>query len=177
MDDLVRAVVLVAAAIACQGQGPDAALAAAPRFAQWASGLRVVVETGEWTVHQDPAAGAPRRTVITEGGAVQLPDDMQVTDKIRAFDAKNNVIPGTSFTFTPADPAIVTVVTGEVDLDGKLSFTVVAGNPGSTTVDVSDIAGSFRYTLAYDVTTAEVARVEVEEGVPVHQPGFEPPVG
>lgn len=159
------AAVLAAALVAGPGATPDQVEEYASRLIALVEDRRVRLHVGQWTYKQaDPHQRRP--TEITSGGAVQLHDDEQFAVTITgAQDAKGFATLDGPFTFTPQDGSVVTC---QVSDDG-LSALFVAGNPGSTVVDISDGA-NINVTEAVDVLPAGAVTVTLSEG-PVSKQG------
>ncbi len=92
----------------------------------------------------------------------QLHDDEQVDVSVRALDAKGFEV-DVDLSATVDDETVATVTEGA---DGH-TFTVVAGNPGSTIVHVT--TGDLEATLAVDVVPGDVALVKLDVGEPTKQ--------
>ena len=144
----------------------ETVLAYATAFLGWVSGARLLVHADALTYQQgNPSISQATRYV---GGKVQLADSQQVTISVDPVDSKGFDVTGDTITYTSADPTIIAVQPAS---DG-LSVLCVAGNPGSTTVTISD--GTITGTEAFDVTTGPVASFKITEGTPVDQPPAPP---
>jgi len=131
-------------------------------FLGWVSGARLQVRADALTYRQ----GNPSISHATQyiGGKVQLADNEQVTISVDPVDSKGFDVTGDTITYTSADPSVIAVQPAS---DG-LSVLCVAGNPGSTTVTISD--GTITGTEAFDVTAGPVASFKITEGTPEPQP-------
>lgn len=105
---------------------------------------------------------------------MQIHDDQQFDVTIEVDDAKGFAITGDQVTVTSADETVATVVPGA---DG-VTFTIVAGNPGSTVITfdagTDDNGNEVTATEAVDVVPGNVATVKITEGTPVSQPPAAP---
>jgi hypothetical protein len=108
---------------------------------------------------------------ITKQGAVmQIHDNEQYAITVSAVDSKG--FPTTDvFTTAVDNPDVISVV--DDDQDGR-TFTVVAGNPGSAVITISD--GTLSVTEAVDVVVGEAVTISVQEGAPEDQPVPDAPV-
>jgi hypothetical protein len=94
---------------------------------------------------------------------MQLHDNEQVDLSVTTADAKGFAT-ADSLTWMSSDESVATVT---VSADSKTG-TVVAGNPGSAVITVSD--GTLSATEAIDVVPAGTATISIAEGTPVEQP-------
>jgi hypothetical protein len=144
------------------GGADEAILHRALQFARFLQGADPVA----LALHVGPAR-RQNTTVRTFGSRkeatmAQLHDDEQFDVSVEAKDSKGFDVPDT-FTATIDDESVATVTSGE---DGR-TFTVVAGNPGSAVLTVTD--GTLSATLAVDVVPGSVALINLTAGEPVHQ--------
>lgn len=112
----------------------------------------------------DQTTGQPT-TTPTGVPAMQLHDNEQVDLTVQTRDAKGFDTPD-QITWTSSDETVATIA-GVDDGDSKTA-TVVAGNPGSAVVTVTD--ATLSATVAVDVVPAGTATISVAEGTPVEQP-------
>lgn len=109
----------------------------------------------------DQTTGLPT-TTPTGVPAMQLHDNEQVDLTVDTNDAKGFETTD-SVTWMSSDETVATVT---VSADSKTG-TVIAGNPGSATITVSD--GTLSATEAIDVVPAGTATISIAEGTPVAQ--------
>ncbi len=107
----------------------------------------------------DQTTHAPTGQIPQGATMAQLHDSDEFDITVTAKDAKGFEV-SDAFTATADNADAVTVVTGA---DGK-TFTVVAGNPGSAVVTVTD--GNVSATLAVDVLPGGVALIDLVAGDP-----------
>lgn len=163
------AALLVAAMQSARTDPPASVLAKAAAFLPF-TWPAFEVATSRTTWKQPPPGAvtftARATTYTTPGGAVQLHDDEQVTITLVPKDAKGAVVTDDNVTYTPADPTVISCQ------PAGMSCLMVAGVPGSTTVDISD--GVIHFTWAVDVVPGDVATFQVQEGAPEKQPAAPP---
>lgn len=123
-----------------------------------------IVTIGDVTT-QDPQEDAP----------MQIHDNEQFDVTVEVDDAKGFAIQGDQVSVTSADETVATVLAGA---DG-VTYTIVAGNPGSTVVtfDAGTDANGNQVTVteAVDVVAGGVATIKLTEGTAVPQPAAAPP--
>lgn len=109
-----------------------------------------------------------------EDQPMQIHDNEQFDITVEVDDAKGFAITDT-VTVTSADETVATVVPGA---DG-VTFTIVAGNPGSTVVTfdagTDDNGNAVTATEAVDVVPGNVATIKLTEGTATTQPPAAPP--
>jgi hypothetical protein len=147
----------------------------------------VLLRADMWRLAGEIVAWASRRTpahirIVTIGDVttqqekapMQIHDNEQFTVTIEVDDAKGAPITGDAVTVTSADTTVATVV---AEADG-VTYTVVAGLPGSTVVTFDaglDANGNaVTATEAVDVVAGGVATVKITEGAVVPQPPATP---
>jgi hypothetical protein len=112
----------------------------------------------------DQSTGLPTGTPISVGGTVQIHDNEQFTLAIEFDDAKGFPTSDTDpATWTVADDSVASLTVS----DDTLTCTVVAGAPGSTTVNVSVTLGDgtvLSANEAVDVLAAGAATITLTEG-------------
>lgn len=149
----------------------SAVLTTADNFLTWLRGpTRLLIEFGD-IVNQDTLL--PTGNTNAGGNMAQLHDNEQVDITVAAVDAKG-FESADALTYVSADETVATVL-GATD-DDSHTATIVAGNPGSTTVTVTDptaidpVTGAAIFaTIAVDVVAAGAVTVQVTEGTPVPQ--------
>jgi hypothetical protein len=131
----------------------------AETFAAWLNGTVRLLVTRSAVTKQTP--GSPAGTTLNEENAVQIHDDEQFTLSVHTTDAKG---------FETADQIDWAVdntdaVTLQVSDDGR-SCTVVAGQPGSAVITVTDSATDpvLSATEAVDVVAGGTATITLTEG-------------
>lgn len=95
---------------------------------------------------------------------MQLKDNEQFSISVEVDDSKGFPVSGDAVTYTAADPSVVSLQPS----DDGLSCLIVAGNPGSTVVTVSD--GTITATEAVDVVAGDAATFKITEGAAEPQP-------
>ncbi|MES2210992.1 MAG: hypothetical protein V4515_12570 [Chloroflexota bacterium] len=148
-----------------------AVLTTADAFFAWLRGpTRLLIEFGD-IVKQDSLL--PTGNTNAGGNMAQLHDNEQVDVTVKAVDAKG-FESSDALTYVSADETVATIV-GATDEDSHTA-TIVAGNPGSTTVTVTDptaidpaTGAPIFATIAVDVLAAGAVTVQVTEGTPVPQ--------
>ena len=126
--------------------------------------------------------GLPTGNTHTGGPmSIELLDDEQVDVTIRPRDGKG-FESSDALVYEVADSSVVAVVGGD-DSDTQ-TFTAVAGNPGVTSIKVTDPTATDPATgealsalIAVEVAAAGAKTLDVEVGTPVKQPVAEPPAG
>lgn len=162
-----QAALLAAAVTAGPGAAPADVIRQAGAYLAWfAAPLHDAALRTSRDTYRQASAGPARITTYTPGGAVQLHDDEQVLITLVPRDAKGYTVTDDQVTYTPADPAVISCRP-----DG-LSCLMVAGQPGSTTVAITD--GTITYTWAADVVPGTAATFQVTEGTPEKQPAPAP---
>lgn len=111
----------------------------------------------------DQQSGLPTGTPTTQGGTVQLHDNEQFDLTVDTKDAKGFETPD-QVTWTVDDETVATVVVS----DDTRTATIVAGNPGSAVVTVTD--GTLTATEAVDVVPGGTALISLTEGPVTTQP-------
>jgi hypothetical protein len=99
---------------------------------------------------------------------MQIHDNEQFALTVSAVDSKGFPTSDT-FTAVADNPDVVSIM--DDDQDGR-TFLVVAGNPGSAVITISD--GALSVTEAVDVITGEAVSISLVEGEPEDQPTSEP---
>jgi hypothetical protein len=111
----------------------------------------------------DQSTGLPTGTPTSQGGTMQIHDNEQFDLTVDTKDAKGfetaDVV-----SWSSSDETVATLVVS----DDSRTATVVAGNPGSTTIQVSD--GVLSATEAVDVVPAGTATIALTEGPVTEQP-------
>jgi hypothetical protein len=149
-----------------------AVLDTADTFLAWLRGpTRLLIEFGD-IVQQDTLL--PTGNTNAGGNMAQLHDNEQVDITVSAVDGKGFASADT-ITYAVDDETVVTVV-GGTDEDTQTA-TLVAGNPGSAVVTITDSAAvdsttglPLSATLAVDVIAAGAVAINVAVGTPVLQP-------
>lgn len=112
---------------------------------------------------RDQTSGLPTGTPTTEGNLMQIHDNEQFDLVAAVEDAKG--FPTTdALTWTVDNADAVTLAVS----DDTLTCTVVAGNPGSAVITVTD--GTLSVTEAIDVVPAGAATIALAEGPVTEQP-------
>lgn len=165
-DTVARAAGLIAAALIFSGGGagadPGHVTHLAGQLAAWVLPRHLLV-TASRRAWKQASAGQPRPTTYTPGGAVQLHDDEQFTLSVQPEDSKGFPVSGDQITYAADDGTVVSLQPA----DDGLSCLVVAGNPGSAVITISD--GTVSATEAVDVVAGDVATFQVTEGTPEKQ--------
>lgn len=138
-------------------QTPAKVIDLADAIAQWLDPLVLITVTVSPVRRQND----PHTLRAVGGTPMQIHDDEQFDVTLTAKDAKGYDVAGESFTATADDESVAAVTQ-----DGA-TFTVVAGNPGSTVLTFTD--GTVSATLAVDVVPGDVATIEVTPGAPSKQ--------
>lgn len=115
------------------------------------------------------AGPATPQTGATEGDHVQIHDDEQFTLTLAETDSKGQPVTTDTITWSVADESVATLQVS----DDTYSATVVAGNPGSTVVTVTD--GTLTATEAVDVVAGAAALITLSEGAAEPQAPVTPP--
>jgi hypothetical protein len=153
-ESILRIAALESAVQAGEGSGcRHDILGTAQSFYEWVSkrtGVHMTVTAGEVTKQE-------------EKHPMQIHDDEQFTLSVTETDAKGfPVVEDLTWTVDNTDVVTLTVA------DDKQSATVVAGNPGSAVVTLTD--GTLTVTEAVDVVAGDGALITLSEGVPEKQP-------
>lgn len=106
---------------------------------------------------RDQTSGLPTGTPATEGNLMQIHDNEQFDLTADTKDAKGFETADV-LTWEADDADVVTLVVS----DDTKTCTVVAGNPGSAVITVSD--GTLSATEAVDVVTGDTALITLAEG-------------
>lgn len=155
---IARAAAAITAALTTgPGTPEDEVLARAAKVAAFIEGRRITILPAALTYRQASAA-QPRQTTITKEGSVQIKDNEQFTVSVEVEDSKGFPVSGDTLTYTAADTSVVSL---QPSADG-LSCLIVAGNPGSTVVTVTD--GTITATEAVDVVAGDAATFQITEG-------------
>lgn len=148
-----------------------AVLETADDFLCWLRGPNRLLITFGQVIHQNTLL--PTGNHNAGGTVAQLHDNEQVDITVVAVDAKG-FESADALTYAVGDETICTVV-GATDEDSHTA-TIVAGNPGSTTVTVTDptavdpaTSQPIFATIAVDVLPAGAVTITVTEGTPVPQ--------
>jgi len=134
------------------------------RFADGSLPVALVVTRG-LIREQDPTD--PNALIPKETGPVQITDTQQFAVSVEAVDSKGFPT-ADDFTASSSDETIATVTEAE---DGR-TFTIVAGNPGSAVITITD--GTLSATEAVDVVAGDTAKITIVEGPVAEQPAPEP---
>ncbi len=143
------------------GGSDDLILRRATKFYRWLEGQTpVLLVLAVGPAH--PQGTAPTAGPMKESHMAQLHDDQQFEVLVTAKDAKGFDV-ADAFTASVDDESVATVT---ASADG-MTFTVVAGNPGSAVMTVTD--GTLTATLAIDVVPGDVALIQLAVGDPSDQ--------
>lgn len=146
---------------------------------------QTVYETAEeiyrWVVKRTPAKirivaiGDVTKQNPQEDKPMQIHDNEQFDITVEVDDAKGFALTGEALTVTSADESVATVQAGT---DG-VTYTIVAGNPGSTVVTfdagTDDNGNAVQATEAVDVVPGDVATIKLTEGAATPQTPAAPP--
>lgn len=136
----------------------------------------VAEEIHRWATKRTPATikivavgDVTRQQPEQEASPMQIHDNEQFDVTIEVDDAKGFKITGDALTVTSADETVATVQAGA---DGT-TFTIVAGNPGSTVITfdagTDDNGNAVTATEAVDVVPGNVATIKLTEGTATPQ--------
>lgn len=112
---------------------------------------------------RDQATGRPSGTAPSSGGTMQLHDNEQFDLSADTKDAKGFETADV-LTWSVDDADVVSLVVS----DDTKTCTVVAGNPGSAVITVTD--GTLTATEAVDVITGDTTAIVLGEGAVTTQP-------
>lgn len=150
----------------------QAVLATAETWLAWLRGPTHLIVSFGPIVNQETKL--PTGSTHTGGTTMQLHDNEQVDVTVRPVDAKG-FESADALEFTVSDDTVVSVV-GATDEDSHTA-TLVAGNPGSAVVTITDptaidpaTSAPIFVTIAVDTLPAGAVALNVEVGTPVVQP-------
>lgn len=147
-----------------RGARPEDVFRLADRVLRYATGdLPVSLSVVRGLIREQPPSTSNIRYVMKETGPVQITDTQQFDFTVDAEDSKG-FSTSDSFSASSSDESVAAVSQGA---DGK-TFTVVAGNPGSAVVTITD--GTLSATEAVDVVAGGTATISITEGAVTDQP-------